>query len=364
MSQADSGRRRPKVIPLDAPGEEETAPAPEPEKAKPKAKRKGPRQPRTMVAPEPEPLGEIPFADPDANSPPVPANHLPGAKGLKWGSIFLAALFSLLSLGIGLWFTQLIEQLFARATWLGWAASGLMALGGLALLALVIKELTALARLRRLGALRQRAEQALLGNGSAKAVVAEVARFYAGRKAMAWPLAALKEHENEVIDEADRLEIAERELMTPLDAEARQIIAQAAKRVSVVTAVNPAPALDVLFTGYQVLAMLRQVAGLYGGRPGSLETLKLARMVVSHLAVTGGMALSDTVVQNLLGHGLAGRLSAKLGEGTVNGIMTARIGLAAMNLCRPLPFYRLAEPGLSDFLSEIAFSRRSDPEPD
>ena len=66
--------------------------------------------------------------------------------------------------------------------------------------------------------------------------------------------------------------------MRPLDAEARQIIAKAAKRVSVVTAVNPAPALDVLFTGYQVLAMLRQVAGLYGGRPGSLETLKLARM--------------------------------------------------------------------------------------
>ena len=102
--------------------------------------------------------------------------------------------------------------------------------------------------------------------------------------------------------------------------------------------------------------MLRALAGLYGGRPGSLETLKLARMVVSHLAVTGGLALSDTLVQSLLGHGLAGRLSAKLGEGTVNGIMTARIGLAAINLCRPLPFSHLQAPGLRDFLGEIAFS--------
>ena len=362
MSQDPSERRRPKVIPLEAP--EPAKAEPEQTAAKPKAKpkKKHARAPRTMVAPEPDPIGEIPFAE--TQDTPAPANLLPSSKGLKWGSILLAALFSLISLGIGLWFTQLIEDLFARATWLGWAASGLMALAGLALLALVLKEITALARLRRLGSLRQTAEQVLLGNGSAKPVVAELSRFYRSRKAMAWPLAALREHEKEIIDDADRLELAERELMRPLDAEARQIIATAAKRVSVVTAVNPAPALDVLFTGYQVLAMLRQVAGLYGGRPGSLETLKLARMVVSHLAVTGGLALSDTLVQNLLGHGLAGRLSAKLGEGTVNGIMTARIGLAALNLCRPLPFYRLPEPGLSDVLSGIAFGRKADQDAD
>lgn len=361
MSDKATPPRRPKVIRLDqseAPDIQDTPPpaAPEPA-AKPKAKPKRARQPRTMVAPEPEPIAEIPFETAETGNTLAPANFLPSPKGLKWGSIFLAALFSLISLGIGLWFTQLLEDLFSRSTWLGWAASGLLGLAGLALLALVAKELAALARLRRLGTLRQKAEQALLGNGSAKDIVSELSRFYRGRKAMAWPLAALREQHNEIIDDADRLELAEKELMKPLDAEARQIIASAAKRVSVVTAVNPAPAFDVLFTGYQVLAMLRQVASLYGGRPGSLETLKLARMVVSHLAITGGLALSDTLLQNILGHGLAGRLSAKLGEGTVNGIMTARIGLAAMNLCRPLPFYRLPEPGLSDFLGEIAFSR-------
>ncbi|MEM1198070.1 MAG: TIGR01620 family protein [Pseudomonadota bacterium] len=365
MSQEPTERRRPKVIPLGAPEPAEPEaekPAAEKPKTKSKPKKKHARSPRTMVAPEPEPLGEIPFAE--TQDTPAPANLLPSSRGFRWGAIFFSALFSLISLGIGLWFTQLLEELFARASWLGWAAAGLMGLAGLALLALVVKELTALARLRRLGTLRQTAEQVLLGNGSAKEVVAELTKFYRGRKAMAWPLAALKEHDGEIIDDPDRLELAERELMRPLDGEARQIIATAAKRVSVVTAVNPAPALDVLFTGYQVLAMLRQLAGLYGGRPGSLETFKLARMVVSHLAVTGGLALSDTLVQNLLGHGLAGRLSAKLGEGTVNGIMTARIGLAAMNLCRPLPFYRLPEPGLSDVISGIAFGRKTDPDTD
>ncbi len=360
MSDNPSTPRRPKVIRL-----EETAPAPSLEetekpkarpKAKAKAKPKRARHPRTMIAPEPEPITALPFQAPESEAGPSPANLLPSSTGLKWGAIFLGAIFSLISLGIGLWFTQLLEELFSRNSWLGWAAAGLMGLAGLALLALLVKELSALARLRRLGSLRRNAEQALLGNGSAKAVVSELMSFYRGRKAMAWPLAALSEHHGEIIDDKDRIQLAEKELMTPLDSEARQIIAGAAKRISVVTAVNPAPALDILFTGYQVLAMLRKIASLYGGRPGSLETLKLVRMVISHLAITGGLALSDTLVQNLLGHGLAGRLSAKLGEGTVNGIMTARVGLAAMNLCRPLPFSRLPEPGLSDFLSELVFS--------
>lgn len=367
MSQDETPRRGPRVMPVAPPSDQEpeetsapTPKAPAQKKAQSKPKLKRARAPRTMVAPEPEPIVDIPFEASADDTALSPANHLPSSKGLKWGSLFLAALFSLISLGIGLWFTQLLEELFSRNTWLGWAASGLMALAGLALLALVLREVTALARLRRLGALRQNAEQALLGNGSAKDVVTELSAFYRSRKTMAWPLASLREHQGEIIDDADRLGLAEKALMSPLDAEARKIIASAAKRVSVVTAVNPAPAFDVLFTGYQVLAMLRQVAGLYGGRPGSLETVKLARMVISHLAVTGGLALSDTVLQSFLGHGLAGRLSAKLGEGTVNGIMTARIGLAAMKLCRPLPFYRLDEPGLSDFLGEIAFGNRSD----
>ena len=57
--------------------------------------------------------------------------------------------------------------------------------------------------------------------------------------------------------------------------------------------------------------------------------LKLARMVASHLAVTGGLALSDNLIQHVVGKGLLGRLSARFGEGAVNGILTSRIGLAA-----------------------------------
>jgi putative membrane protein len=42
----------------------------------------------------------------------------------------------------------------------------------------------------------------------------------------------------------------------------------------------------------------------------------------------------------------------------VNGMMTARIGVAAMETVRPLPFTALKRPGMGDFLAALtAFAR-------
>jgi putative membrane protein len=65
------------------------------------------------------------------------------------------------------------------------------------------------------------------------------------------------------------------------------------------------------------------------------------RHVIGHLAITGGMAVGDSLVQQMLGHGIAAKLSQRLGEGVVNGLLTARLGLAAIDVTRPLPFTAL-----------------------
>jgi putative membrane protein len=78
---------------------------------------------------------------------------------------------------------------------------------------------------------------------------------------------------------------------------------------------------------------------------------------MAHLAITGGMAVGDSLVQQALGHGLAAKLSARLGEGVLNGLMSARIGLSAMALCRPMPFLGLKQPGISD-VAPFLFTRK------
>ena len=144
--------------------------------------------------------------------------------------------------------------------------------------------------------------------------------------------------------------------MQPLDQAARREIAAAAKRVSLVTALSPRAVLDVLFVAAQAVRLVRRIAEIYGGRPGFLGFIRLARSVGTHLAITGGVAVGDSLVQQVVGHGIAARLSARLGEGVLNGMLTARVGLSAMAVCRPMPFAAEKPPSVSD-VAPFLFSK-------
>ena len=84
--------------------------------------------------------------------------------------------------------------------------------------------------------------------------------------------AASKAHRGDIIDGRDLVGLTERELMAPLDIEARRLIASAAKRVSVVTAISPRAAIDMVFVLVNALGLVRRLAVLYGGRPGALAS--------------------------------------------------------------------------------------------
>jgi putative membrane protein len=88
--------------------------------------------------------------------------------------------------------------------------------------------------------------------------------------------------------------------------------------------------------------------------------IRLLRHVIAHLAITGGLAASDSLVQQMLGHGLAAKLSQKLGEGVLNGLLTARLGLAAIDVTRPLPFVALPRPALTDLAKDLLRKREDE----
>ena len=328
-----------------------------------KATKPGPRKTarRPVRKPTALPVDDIviepeDFEQPVSNAPlatgPEPETI---AKTFRWGAIFLSAFTGLVSLWASVTFVRLIEDLFARSQILGWIGTGLLALAGFAALAIFLREIFGIFSLRKISRIQESAELARTNNDQklARLVTKKLRTLYSDRADLSWGLAAIREHDEDIIDGRDRITLAEQHLLIPLDEKAGEIIASTSRKVTLLTAVTPAAILDILFVAAQNMKMLRQLATLYGGRPGTLGTFKLSGMVISHLAVAGGLALTDNLVQHFIGKGLLGRLSARFGEGAVNGILTTRIGLAALDLTRPIAFTAKEKPGLADFLKNI-----------
>jgi putative membrane protein len=270
--------------------------------------------------------------------------------GFSWSGLLLSALGGLITFAGGLWLSSLVDQLFARSAALGIIGLGLAALALLATLVLAGREIRAIFRQRRIAVLHR--ELALAHENDdrdlARAKVGELVALYKHDPHAATARKELRDLRREIVDGRDLIEIAERKLMPHLDDAARKEIADAAKRVSVVSAISPRAIVDVIFVAAQALRLIRRIAEIYGGRPGMLGAFRLARAVGAHLAITGGMAVGDSLLQQVLGHGIASKISARLGEGVLNGLLTARIGISAMNVCRPMPFFARKPPGISE----------------
>jgi len=283
----------------------------------------------------------------------VPA-RLKGRRA-HWLGLLLSALAGLVVLAAGLAADNLVRNLFERNDALGWLALVLVALAGVALLVLAGRELTALFRLGRINRIHTEAADAAMRDDRADALktIGALNTLYRRRPETARGRAALAGHRKEIIDGRDLIGLAERELLLPFDESARRMVLSSAKRVALVTAISPRALVDLLFVGSEILRLIRRIATLYGGRPGTIGFFRLSSATFAHLAVTGGIVAGDSMIQQIVGHGVAARLSARLGEGVINGLLTARIGIAAIEVCRPLPFLVGSPPRIADVMAVL-----------
>jgi putative membrane protein len=286
-----------------------------------------------------------------------------GARSWRWGALFVCAVAGATALTTTAWIMRLLAAALARDDWLGWSTLTLLLVAAFAALMLVLRELVGFARLARLNRLRGEAEAALMHADAKRERQAafRIVRLYRGRPDAAWGVRRFGEHARDVRDAGELLALAEREILVPLDAEARRLVLISAKRVATVTALSPM-LIAVSYVLIECLRMLRALATLYGGRPGLVGGMRLARMVVTHIVATGGLAMTDDLIGQFLGQDLLRRLSRRLGEGAFNGALTARVGVAAVEVIRPLPYLAAKPLRVRDLLGEVLkplFARKS-----
>ena len=275
------------------------------------------------------------------------------AKGTHRNSAFgrfaawvFGLLFALV-LAVQAW--RFVTGLWAATPWLGYVALGLLvlALGVAAVQA--AREGLAFVRLSQLDGIRQAAlrAHATADLAQARNVVARLDRLYAPRPTMAAARARLAQSQADIFDADTLLRLTEEALILPLDALASAEVMAATRQVAVVTALIPLALADVVAALLANLRMIRRLAEIYGGRAGTLGSWRLLRKIFVSLLATGAVALTDDLIGSFAGGGILARLSRRFGEGVVNGALTARVGLAAMEICRPLPFVVAKRPGVS-----------------
>ncbi|MEQ8645344.1 MAG: TIGR01620 family protein [Marinovum algicola] len=301
-----------------------------------------------------------------AEAPPVPELGAPTPKGqaMQTAAVLAARRPSRLAR----WFWGLLGAVIGAAVsvaaWdfatamidrqpiLGYAVTALITAQLLVMVLISLKEVAAFGRLRRIDRLRLRADEALANSDlkAARAVAADLLTFYAGREDTRWGRDKLRDGMEDAFDADAMLGEVELDLLAPLDAAARREVEAAARQVATVTAVVPLALADVVAALTANLRMIRRIAEVYGGRSGTLGNWRLARAVMTHLVATGAVAVGDDMLGSIAGGGVLSRLSRRFGEGVVNGALTARVGVAAMEVCRPLPFARVARPSVTSLV--------------
>ncbi len=314
-----------------------------------------PNDPFVIPAEELEPAAATP-----ADAPPPPDEAPPegeamlaatrlAARRKRGGGLVWGLAGSLLTLVVSVAAYDYLTGLIARYPAVGMAALALTGLLGLAVLGQLVREAWAFRRLARIDSFRADAAEAhrSADRRAAAALAHRLGRFYGGRDELRWGRARLAEQEADLLDPDAILALTERALMAPLDAEARREIEAAARVVAGATAVIPLALVDVLAALSQNLRMIRRIAEIYGAHAGFFGSWRLFRTVATHLLATGAVSVGDDLIGSVAGGHALARLSRRFGEGVVNGALTARVGIAAMDVCRPLPFAALPRPKVS-----------------
>ncbi|SHF01491.1 putative membrane protein [Modicisalibacter ilicicola DSM 19980] len=316
-------------------------------------------EPETSVGFDPRPaehyaveLSSTPVEDerPPEETDEALTRSLARPRKRRWG--LLALLGGTLSLGIlemgeTIYLATLGGDLLGGA----WSLLGLLALGlgGMALM----RELWRLRRLRRHAALRQRLEQLDRGADRGAKRLAEQLRKQMGldEDHPHWQsfLQAHQPHH----DAAETRQLLAHHLLAPRDREARRLISRMSSETAVMVAISPLTLIDMMLVTWRNLAMLDRIAALYGLELGYASRLRLFRNVLSNMAFAGASEMAAETSMDLFSMNLAGKLSTRAGQGLGIGLLSARLGLRALRLTRPLPFAEGQAPRMADLRSEL-----------
>ncbi|MBW3694842.1 TIGR01620 family protein [Vibrio sp. T187] len=272
-------------------------------------------------------------------------------KGSRWLVTGLVVSFS----GLVAW--QAIDTVVTAvqtADWLALGWAGFMATIASLGLGAIGKELWKLRSLRNHFSVQEQSEQLIQNDsvGKGKAFCVSIAKQSGVKEESPafdkWLNSVNPAHSDaEVLDMYDALVVAEQ------DSKATKVVSQYSTESAALVAVSPLAAADMLLVAWRNFKMIDKLADIYGVELGYWSRLKLFKLVLINMAAAGASELVVDASMDLMSMDLAGKVSARAGQGLGVGILTARLGIKAMSLLRPIPWKQERKVRLSSIRKQI-----------
>ena len=287
-----------------------------------------------------EPPARVPAPAPRIELEDLPATRLqaePPAEVLadpappRRAPLVLAGAVTLAAGVGGLSLLNFVLDQFARAAWLGWATLAVSGVGVGLLGAGVWREVRALRALRHVDGLR--ADLASHEPLRITSAAMDWAARVPGGPALLPALRAVN-------DPDAALALLRAGPGQALRAEADRLGRGAAVQMVAGIAAVPSPALDVALVAWRGVRLVRQVAQLYGVRPGLLGTLALLRRTMNAATAVGAAEFAGNAAAHaVLSHPLLAHLAGEMAGAGIAARRMVVLARAAAAACDPLsPF--------------------------
>lgn len=139
-------------------------------------------------------------------------------------------------------------------------------------------------------------------------------------------------------NQAELLQLYSRIVLSKVDDKALNEVARFSTEAVVLVGLSPVALIDMFIMLSRNLRMINKIAGMYGLKLGYWSRIKLIKQVFVNMAYAGASELVADLGSEVLGAELMGKLSTKFAQGLGAGMLTARLGVKTIQLCRPIPF--------------------------
>ena len=275
-------------------------------------------------------------------------------RGFRWGRWLVISAITLVA-GIGIidaatW----IDDLFARSTALGFVGTALFGAVAAALLGFAGSEYRNLLRLRSAQGIRDLGYRYAQSAGTfeGRGFMTDLVKLTSASPAGRALCDDFRDALADTHDDREALQLFERIVLRPLDEIAYGAVRRAARDTAVGASISPVGGIDAAIVLWRSMRMVREIAEIYGLRPTRLSLFALVRRMIVTAAFSVTADMVGDIVGAHVGGRIAGLVSGKLAEGIYAGVRTGRLGILAIEQCRPLPFAADDRPNLRQLMSQ------------